>query len=299
MAKVTDEAFNLVRDKIAGVVGTPSSTILSLGYNLVPSSIAVAPGGKVFGTDLNLVIQDVNLAIKHQTGSEPGLSTYSRSMLVEADDLSTVSTEVDVAYTNRVVAGVGELQIVTSDSYSNGTPWSSEHKYKVRFDWGSNQQFRGWANLGGFITIGGSMAGGSGSNQDASWTNLFQAIGLLVFSGGAAIQEGNSRTGSFPNGGLYNLLQNGQTGVNAAVGFRILASDANYTANSFTVYIRPYGGADAFTCTGFELEYVLLDTHTKTGQGPDLIDSTLGLSVNTYYSYNKTPTATQLGSTIG
>ncbi len=299
MAKVTASAFNLVQGKIASVIGNPSNSTLNLGYYLTPASASVPTGKKIFGNDLNLVIQDINLAIKHQTGSESGLALYATKQLIETDDLTTVSAQVDVAFTNRTTAGVGQLQIVTSDNYSNGTPWGVEHRYTTRLNWGSNQQLRGWLNLGGFITVGGSLAGGSGSDQNASWANLFQSIGLLVFAGGAAIQQNNSRSGSFSNGGLYNILQNGQTGVNASIGFRILASDANYTSNSFTLYIRPFGGTNAFDCTGFELEFVLLDSHTKTGQGPDLVDGNLGFSVNTYYAYNKTPTTTSLGYTLG
>jgi len=299
MAKVTDEAFNLVQNKIASIIGSPSGTVFDLGYNLAVASLPAVQGAKVVGQDLNLVIQDVNLAIEHQTGLSTGLAIYNRSQLIETDDLTEVSAKVDIAYASRTTAGVGKLQITTSDNYVNGSTWKTEHKYKVRFDWGSNAEFRGWANLGGFITIGGSMTGGSGSSQTSSWTNIFQAIGILVFSGNSAIQQNQSRNGSFPNGGLYNLLQNGQTGVNAGIAFRILASDANYTSNSFTIYIRPYGGNNVLTATGFEIEYVLLDPHVATGQGPDLVDGTLGFSVNTYYSYNKTPTATQLGSTLG
>jgi hypothetical protein len=127
---------------------------------------------------------------------------------------------------------------------------------------------------------------------------LLASIGSVVFGGGSGVQQNQSRNGSFPNGGLYNILQNGQTGVNASIGFRLLASDANYTSNSFTIYIRPYGGTDAFSSTGFELEYVLLDSHTATGQVPDSITATLGLSINTYYSYQKTPTVTDLGFTV-
>lgn len=298
MAKVTNEAFNAVRNKIASVIGSPSPSVADLGYNLSVSSVEKNDYQKILTTDLNLVIQDVDLAIVHQTGTGSGLVPLAGRKIIETQDLAQVSGVVDVAYNNKNTVGVTQLQVVTSDSYSNGSPWNSQHRYKVRLDWGSNQQFRGWANLGGFIIIGGSMTGGSGTNQDASWSNLFTSIGNIVFGGTAAVQQANSRSGSFPNGGLYNLLLNGQQGANAGVGFRILASDANYTANSFTIYIRPYNGANAFDCTGVEIEYVLLDTHQATGVGPDLVDATLALSLNTYYSFGKSPTATSLGTTV-
>lgn len=297
MAKVTNEAFNLVRNKIASVIGTPSTTIVDLGYNLTASSVAKNDNEKIRSTDLNLVIGDTDTVIIHQTGSSAGLTPLSGRNLVEQEDLDSVSPTVDVAYTNRNSVGVSQLQVETSDAYSNGTPWKVEHRYKLRLNWGSNAEFRGWANLGGLLIIGGSLAGGSGSNQDVAWSNLFTSIGNIVFSNNSAIQQGNSRTGSFPNGGLYNILLNGQQGANAGVGFKILASDANYTANSFTIYIRPYNGTSAWDCSGIEIEYALLDPHQATGQGPDLVDATLAISLNTYYSYSKRPTATSLGTT--
>jgi hypothetical protein len=125
----------------------------------------------------------------------------------------------------------------------------------------------------------------------------------VVFGAGAGTQVNEIRNGTFPNGGLYNILQNGQVGINASQGFKILANDANYTANSFIISIYPYGGSDAFSATGFEIEFALADTHTRTGEGPDLVDGTLGISINTYYSADKKPTTTNsgagLGSTLG
>lgn len=299
MAKVNAAAFNAVQNKISAVLGTPSNSTANLGYSIAVGSQAVSQGAKIYGNDLNLVIQDVNTALTHQTGLDSGLDTYPAKKIIELIDLTKVSTKVDVAYTNRTTVGVGQLNITTSDSYSNGTPWKVSHTYRTRFDWGSNAEFRGWSNLGGFILIGCSLSGGSGSNQDASWTNVLAAMGNLVFNGDAALQEAQTRNGSFPNGNLYNILGAGQSGASASQAFRILASDTNYTGNKFTLYIYPYGGTNAFNCTGFEMLFELLDNHVATGVGPDLVDGTLGISVSTYYAYNKVPTVTSLGSTIG
>lgn len=299
MAKATSLAFNAVQRKIKSVVGDPSNSVIDAGYGLSVASYEVLTGDKILGDHLNKVIQDVNVAIKHQTDLETTLSTYPKGKLIETTDLALVSAKVDIAYNNRLNVGPSEASIVNSDGYSNGTPWSSSHTYRIRMDWGSNKLFRSWGNLGGFITIGASMTGGSGSNQDASWTNLFQAIGTLVFGAVGGTQINQIRNGTFPNGGLYNILQNGQTGVNASQGFKILANDVNYSANSFIIRIYPYGGADAFTATGFEIEFSLVDTHTATGQGPDVVDGTLGISVNTYYSFDRKPTVTNSGAGLG
>lgn len=300
MAKVTRSAFNLVQNKIGAVVGTPSNSTLDLGYNLTPASFAVDPGRKVYGNDLNLIIQDANLVSVHQTGSETALQTVSPNKLIEATDLSTVATEVNTLYNNRTTAGPSQLSIVTSDSYSNGTPWGTSHTYRTRLDWGSNAEFRGWANLGGFLSVGVLMSGGSGSSQTSSWTNLFGAIGNVVFSGGASVQINETRAGAFPNGGLYNLLGVGQSGSNASIGFRILASDTNYTSNSFVIYIYPYGGTNTTNCTGVEILFQLSDNHVApVHTNSDVVDGTLGISINTTYSFGKAPTVTSLGSTLG
>lgn len=299
MAKVSAVDFNLVQSKISAVVGAPSNSLINLGYNLSPASSSVGQYDKVYGNHLNRVIQDIDLANIHQTGAATGLTTFQPQKLIRAEDLIDVSSAVDTVYTNRGEAGVGQLTVDISDAYVSGTPWEASHIYRVRFDWGSNSEFRGWANLGGFIFTGTSMTGGSGSNQDASWTNVLAAVGNIVFAGEGSIQQNQTRNGSFPNGGLYNILGIGQSGVNASQGFRILASDINYTGNSFTIYIYPYNGTNGFNCTGFEIEFRLLDTHIETGMGPDLVDSTLGISINTYYAHNKKPTVTSLGSTIG
>lgn len=299
MAKVSASDFNLVQSKIGGVLGTPSPSTANLGYNITKVSNQVAQYAKVYGADLNNMITDANIASQHQTGAATTLTPVARTKLIEADDLLSVATVVNTLYNNRNVAGVGQLSVVTSDSYSNGSSWSATHSYKIRLDWGSNSEFRGWANLGGFLAIGGSMSGGSGSVQDSSWNSLFVNIGTVVLGATAATQENNGSSGTFPNGGLYNIVQNGQIGANATIAFKQLATDLHYTSNSFQIKITPYGGTTVYTCSGIELEYLLTDTHTKTGQGPDVVTATLALSLNVYYAYNKTPTVTNSGSGLG
>ena len=301
--KILASTFNLIQSKISTVVGAPSISVVDLGYNLAVASYPVTLNvSKIKGQDVNLIIQDVNLAIQHQTATPTSLQTFSPTQKILQGDLAPIASAVDTAYNNRNSAGVGQLSLVNSNSYSNGDDWSSSHSHSVRLDWGSNAQFRGWANLGGFVSIGLGMTGGSGSTQDTSWINLLASIGSIVIGPGATILENSSASPSqytFPNFGIYNLLGPGQNGVNAAIAFKITDADTHYTGNKVTVYVRPFGGTGVFDSTGIDIQVELIDGHVAPANTTDdTVTAALGITTNVYYSFGKTPTATDLGNSI-
>jgi len=297
--KVIALNYNNIQGKIGAVLGPPSPSVLDLGYNLAVSSVAVQQGNRVYGRDVNLMIADLSTVYTHQTGLELGLSTFSEGQIISTEDLTPLSTRTDTAYANRNIVGIQNLSQLNSDSYSDGTTWSAYRIHSVTLDWGSNAEFRGWANLGGFITVGASFSGGSGTPQTNSWSQLLQSVGTLVFGNLASVQENETRNGTFPNGGLYNILQNGQIGANASIAFKILATDANYTGNQYKITITPNGGTNAFNCTGFTITTTLSDPHLPKGVSlEDYIDAGFAWTVNTYYAFGKTPTASNITDSI-
>jgi hypothetical protein len=297
--KVIALNYNNIQGKIGAVLGPPSQSVLDLGYNLTVSGVAVQIGNRVYGRDVNLMIADLSTVYKHQTGLDLGLSTFNEGQTISTDDLTPLSTRTDTAYTNRNVVGVQNLSQLNSDSYSDGSTWSTYRTHSVTLDWGSNAEFRGWGNLGGFITIGAGFQGGSGTPQTNSWSQLLQSVGTIVFGNVSGLQENQTRNGTFPNGGLYNILQNGQIGANASIAFKILATDANYTGNQYKITITPHGGTTAFNCTGFTITATMSDPHTTSPLHPDdFIDADFTWTVNTYYAFGKTPTASNVTNSI-
>jgi hypothetical protein len=297
--KVIALNYNNIQGKIGAVLGPPSPSVLDLGYNLAVSSVAVQQGNRVYGQDANLMIADLSTIYTHQTALDLGLSRFDQGQIISTEDLTPLSTRTDTAYTNRNIVGVQNLSQLNSDSYSDGSRWSTIRTHAVTLDWGSNAEFRGWANLGGFITIGAGFQGGSGTPQTNSWSQLLQAVGIIVFGNGSGLQENQTRNGSFPNGGLYNILQNGQIGANASIAFKILATDANYTGNQYKITITPNGGTTAFNCSGFTITATLSDPHTPPiNTTSDFIDADFTWTVNTYYAFGKTPTASNVTNSI-
>jgi hypothetical protein len=290
--KVIALNYNNIQGKIGAVLGPPSQSILDLGYNLAVSGVPVQLGNRVYGRDVNLMIADLSTIYTHQTNLDLGLSRFNEGQIISKEDLTPLSTKTDTAYTNRNVVGVQNLSQINSDSYSDGTTWSSYRIHSVTLDWGSNAEFRGWANLGGFITIGAGFQGGSGTPQTNSWSQLLQSVGTIVFGNLSGFQQNQTRNGTFPNGGLYNILQNGQIGANASIAFKILATDANYTGNQYKITITPNGGTTAFNCTGFTITATMTDPHLPPVRTTsDYIDADFTWTVNTYYAFRKTPTS--------
>jgi len=296
--KVLASTFNTIQNKIASVVGAPSTLTPDLGYNLTVSSAPVtAHASKIYGHDANQLIQDAILAIQHQTSTTPNIATFQPKQVITTGDLTAVSSAVDSAFNNRNTAGISQLSFVNSNSYVNGSNWVAYQTHSVRLDWGSNAQFRGWANLGGFITIGIGISGGSGNPQTTTWVNLLSTAGTIVFGAGAGLQENQTVPGSFPNGGLYNLLANGQGGPNASVAFKMTDRDSSYSTNQFIIYIRPYGGSGLLDSAGIDIQISLLDNYSNPHK--DVVDGVLSMSVNTYYAFGKSPNAIDLGNSIG
>lgn len=305
MAKITASAFNAVRNKVASVIGTPSNVINDLGYNLVPASYTVASNGKVFGQDYNQVLADVNTCLDHQAASVSPVLPVEKDKLIYASELTLLSAAVDAVYSGRGNIGTGKQSVTSSWSTSIAPPgyWSSYLNHRVRFEWPNNGEFRGWLNLGGFIVIGQSLTFELGTTQDISWTNLLAGAGNIVLGASGAFQNNNTRTGTFPNGGIYNLIANGQLGANASIAFRITNSqDLNYSANFYRVMFYPYpAAATVLTATGFELEFQLKDDYVPSGTTgkPDKVTGATNFSVATYYSQQKTPSASLVSTTSG
>ncbi len=301
MANILASTFNAVRNKVAFVIGTPSTIIYDLGYNLSPASYIVEQGGKVYGQDFNQVLADINTCLDHQSATTSPLSLIEGGKLISAIDLTNLSTAADAVYAARNNVGPNKQSAVSSHSTSIPGGWGTDLKQRVRFDWGSAGDFRGWLNLGGFIVIGESLSGGSGNPQDIAWANLLGGAGNIVLAAVGAFQNNNTRSGTFPNGGIYNLIANGQQGANAGIAFRITnAGDANYSANYYRVMLNPYpSDATVFTATGFELEFQLRDDYVRAGY-PDVISGSVNLSVLTYYSLDKNPSSViTISTTVG
>jgi hypothetical protein len=286
-SKITKDTFNAIQVKIASILGAPDSGIVDLGYNLTVSSSQVQTGAIVYGADVNRAIGDLNTIVQHQTGNQTDLSLFSPGQIIGIDDLTQFSSITTSAVTNRNKVGPSLLAVTASDSYSNGDTWSTSRQHSATLDWGSNANFRGWANSGGFISVSAGFSGGSGTPQTGAWATLLNSVGTIVISGDAAIQNNNSRAGTFPNGGLYNIIQNGQSPGHDGLMFRLLSTEAHYTSNAYALTVNPYPlGKGVFDCTGFTITATLNDPHTAPAHTTDdYVDSLFSWSVNTYYAY--------------
>lgn len=288
-SKITKDTFNGIQAKIASILGAPDQSTVDLGYNLTFNSSQVQANAIVYGDDVNKAIGDLNTIVNHQTGYPTALPIFSKGQLITVNDLTQLSsiTTSAVAARNSVAASL--LAVKTSDSYSDGSTWTTTRQHGVTFDWGSNNNFRGWTNAGGFISVQASFSGGSGTNQTGAWATLLSDAGTLVFSGNAAFQTNQGRAGSIPNGGLYNIIQNGQTPGHDGVAFSIRTRDGNYTNNQYKLTINPYpDGTGMFNCTGFTLTATMTDPHVAAAHTTDdYIDSLFSWSVNTYYAYQQ------------
>ena len=166
------------------------STVIAAAFlNEVNSSVFDAIGN---GTDApttsaevktNLSLNNVNntadLDKPISTATQTALPTYPQGQIITASDLTAVSTIADAVYNNRNTVGVAQLSLSNSNSYANNSTWSSVHSHSVRLDWGSNAQFRGWANLAGYITINLGILGGQAAIQNAeNYANMGVASGM-------------------------------------------------------------------------------------------------------------------------
>ena len=259
------------------------------GYGQTALS-TVSAGGLVTATQWATLINTLNSILTHQSGSGSGISAVTSGQTVNY--LSTLSTNINTAYTNRLnfnTQGTTTTGSVFSPNFTVATTLAAQTWTFTRtITFASADSARYFFNAGGqlnFVTT--TVTNGDSTSRSGDWVTLLGTNLANITAIRQATNGGRSGTGGTANTnntalGYWSLTTSGQTIS------KVTSTTGSYTADYVQVNIRSNGvqGANADVGTVVYLDFtVYSDTRpalpTPPAQsGPAGVAPTVNSSVN-------------------
>jgi hypothetical protein len=257
--------YNAVRTKINGVLGDGAGYSSTYGYGQPLASSAVAADQKIDNTEWNNLFSDIDKAYTHQNGVAYSDTNPTAGLTISRLHLNAFNTSCDTLLTNRLAVAAGQQTSAALSSPSRSTAWgggNSSITASVNLNLGGslrNAQY--FFNQGGFVTIQGTMSGGTSgtaSTQDYNWAQLMAAFSSSITYG---VYDSIVAGG----GGLVNLINT------SAPASPYELNDAILNAST----------TDGFNIT---LAFTFIDGHVGNSGGFDTVGGTIGANITSYYA---------------
>jgi hypothetical protein len=211
-----------------------------LGYGQTTTLTAVAAGATVTATSWSTLVARLNSILNHQAGSGSGITAPTAGNVIAV--LSTLSTNISTAYTNRLNFN-GTRGTTTGGSNLDGTwnsttPTTFQQVRTVTF--ASSDQMRYFFNSGGRINLILTTVSGTDNSKESSWTNMLNnGVGTLSIDATTSQRSGTGytvTTNGFANG-FWDF-----TTSNVTL-FRLTETTAAYNTNYVEVLAQVTGTA--------------------------------------------------------
>lgn len=253
------------------------------GYGQTALS-AVSVAGTVTATQWATLINTLNSALTHQSGSGSGISAVTAGSTINY--LTTLATSINTSYTNRLAfASAGATTVGTNLA----TAWSSASTGgTLTGTWGARCAFasadaaRYFFNAGGRLKFNFSASGSNGSGRSN------EVVALAGFLGGVATfgaTTNGQRTGS---GGTLNT-NDGTKGywtctynTNTTL-VAVTSTTAAYTSDTGSIYVAMTGAQGSNGGNGINVDFYGTMSSTSGSNGPGgtyTFDDSLSVTVN-------------------
>jgi hypothetical protein len=230
---------------------------------------------------------DIINAWVHLYGSAPALVSVADGDTIRYN-LTTAPVDQFDTFANAIVASrfstphssqritVNKGSTATSWPGIYGSAWSSLATCTISATFSSAEKARAFFNSGGTISFTSSQAGGSVTNQNTSWRNLLSSVGQQSWGGntpgsGTSPADGNN---FYRCSNVFNL-------------WYTASASSPYGSNSYRVFARTPFIANNSTGTAnvieFKIEFV--DGHVGNSGGPDFVDGTFQVAVETLEAF--------------
>lgn len=294
---------NIVGGSVANV-STQLNTVWAVGrqtrgYGQTAIS-NVSVSGTVAATNWASLINSLNNARLHQSGSGSGLSAPTAGTTVTF--LSTLTSAVSTAYTNALLRNAAGTTVTGTTSTKSGVASSSVSNtvtFTTRFSFASADQARYFFNAGGLLRIELSgFVNNNGTLRSASMGNLITPI--LGFGALGAVSTTNFTTQATPPGtntsnltcGYYTLPGNKA----AQTQYFRRTSGGYYSGDYVSFFANVSGAAGSNQDQGTEVALIttLFSSTTGSTQPPDSLNYSITATPRTIY-----PPTTYLSNTWG
>lgn len=279
---ITATDYNNFVANVNAVIGTGSG---DKGYGLSEVS-TVSQGGTIQASDWNSLLAGLQKGANHQgttlTNASNTVSTGGNIV-----PLSNLDTDIGLIDTNRLTAAGGNMSTgVAGVTSTRTTSWNTSVTHTFTVTYASANAARHFFNSGGKIKMAFARSGGSSTNQNTSWTNLFSDLGTVSLNANGTTISGSSQGGNGANGsrGFHQLNATPAEILNTT------SSTADYTANDLDIKASVSGAVLTVTITLNDDHVAETGTYTGGGlgsapnegtgwTGSDAVDGTLTSTV--------------------
>lgn len=223
----------------------------------------------VTATQWSTLIARLNSILTHQAGSGSGITAPVTGNVVAY--LSTLSSRISTAYTNRLTASTNATDVAgtpTNSTWNTATP--TTFQITKTATWASADQARYFFNAGGkLILTFGTVTNTLGNAKGADWATLLNTKFASITVGGYTnVRNGTGGTATATNAAIG--YWNAGTSNNSMITLTSASGTADYSSNSIAVGIKTNGvqgvNGDVGTIMTFQID--LTDAAADTNTAP-------------------------------
>lgn len=286
--KIQKVDYNAIQSDVASVMGLGTS---NSGYGQTMLSSQVNDDSRVTVNEWANLRYDIINAWTHQFGSATSPVIPIVGELVKANS-STSPYSSYQPFANVLLAnsfGIHSSQAVTRTGPSVGVFWNAQQSWPgvygvswstkiqstVTVSFTTANKARSFFNSGGEIRFISSRAGGSASQQNASWDTLLNSTGIVAFGGAkpSPVTEPNDGQNFYRLSSVFQY-------------FYTVSATSPYSANTYRIAARTPSVSDNSSGTASTIEFLVewLDSHPGAASY-DAVDGTMTLAINTLEAY--------------
>lgn len=234
--------YNLIRQAVEDV--------LSGWWLSTFTATAIVGNPVITAAQLQLLINDINKAYTHITGSNSSLAIPGQGAVIENELWSSLATAAQYIETNKLEIGPGQYADVTT-TYTRVGPWNGQVVIYRDVSFASTAEASQFFKTGGRVLLTASSANSDGSSKSSDW-----AVQIV---------------GAFPQQVYgYNQWIAGTTLSHTEYG-----NDAKYAENYIALTITKINS----TTLRYQWDINDADTGDQTGLGA-AVDENVGLDVS-------------------
>jgi len=252
------------------------------GYGQTALS-AVSQGGTITATQWATLINTLNSTLTHQSGSGSGISAVTAGSKI--DYISSLSTQINAAYTNRLAFATAGA---TTTGSALSTAWTSASTgTTVSGTWGARCAFASGDAARYFFNAGGRLKFNVSATQNASTSaRTNEIIALAGFMGGVATFGQRTNGGRTGTGGTLgtNDTAKGYWNTTASTNTTLVSmtsTTAAYTSDTGSIYVN-INGTQSNGGTGTNVDFYVTMNSTSGSNGPGgtyTFDDAFGVNV--------------------
>jgi hypothetical protein len=223
----------------------------------------------VTDTQWSTMISRLNSILTHQAGSGSGISAPTAGATIAY--LSSLSTSISTAYTNRATAATNATDVTGTapSAYTWNTATPTTAQIIRTATWANADQARYFFNAGGKLVLTFSFVNTLGNTKGADWLSLLNTkLASITIGGYTNVRNGTGGTASATNAAIG--YWNAGTSNNSMITLTSASGTADYGSNSVAVGIKTNGvqGANGDVGTIMTFQIDLSDVAADTNTAP-------------------------------